>query len=69
MKTEFKANKPAEIEFSLTLTAPLGTFQRLRDQLSTLPSPHSHYPASALSSALYELVKQAEEKFQVEQTP
>jgi hypothetical protein len=53
----FHANKPDEIELTLTLTMTLDQWKRLKEQI-----PHE-WPSSDIKSKIYDLVRQAERHF------
>lgn len=57
MKADIRAEKPGEIEFTVTLTMPLKNWIELRDSLS------EKWPATDLRYAINQMVHQAQEKF------
>jgi hypothetical protein len=57
MNATFSANKPEDIEFSLTLTMKLKDWLQLREQLS------SDYPSWRVGSEISDMVMQAKTVF------
>lgn len=57
MKAKFQAEKPKEIEFTMSITMTLDDWIRLKDQLDT------NYPSWELSTRIRALIEQANRVF------
>jgi hypothetical protein len=57
MKAVFNVENPDDVEFTLTITMPLGEWKRLKDQLA------NSYPAWKLGHAISDMIRQADTHF------
>lgn len=63
MKTQLHATNPDQIDFTLTITMPLGDWLKLHEQLSDCD-----YPSWKLGAAITSMVTQAKKAFYEQKT-